>query len=131
MTRILIVDEDTDVLRLLEVKLKGAGYETSRARDGGEALTLAGTDQPDVILMELLLPDTDGVELISRLRNSVKPAPIVITLSTRTADEDIHAALASGAADYVTKPFSPQALLERIRVNLVMARLTAGAAEGV
>jgi DNA-binding response OmpR family regulator len=115
----------------LEVKLKSAGYETSRARDGSEALTLAGTDQPDVILMELLLPDTDGIELISTLKNSVNPTPIVIILSTRTADEDIHAALTSGASDYVTKPFSPQALLERIRVNLVMTRLTAGAAEGV
>lgn len=119
MTKILIVDEDTDVLRLLRVKLGGAGYEVSRARDGQEALSLAASVQPDVVVAETLLGDIDGLELVARLRQITAPAPIVIALSGQHSDEDIAAALVAGADDFVAKPFSPTGLLERIRVNVI------------
>ena len=125
MKRIMIVDEDTDVLRLLRVKLTGAGYAISRARDGKEALTLAEKDQPDIVIMELLLPDIAGHTLLTQLRTLVSPTPLIIILSSEGTDADISAALSAGAADYITKPFSPQVLLERIRVNLIRANLAA------
>jgi DNA-binding response OmpR family regulator len=118
MANILIIDEDTEVLRLLRLKLTAAGYEISRARDGAEALELARETRPDIVITELLLPDIDGAELIQRLRAAAQP-PLVLVLSGKTADEAIAAALAAGAADYICKPFSPQGLLERIRVNLI------------
>jgi two-component system KDP operon response regulator KdpE len=123
MTKILTVDEDTDVLRLLRIKLGAAGYEVVRARDGQEALAAAQPEDdaaPDMIITELLLPDVDGVALLARLA-ALPSAPVLIALSARTDHATIAAALAAGAADYVTKPFSPQALLERIRLNLIRA----------
>lgn len=123
MTKVLIVDEDTEVLRLLRVKLSAAGYEISRARDGQEAKNLAADVQPDVVVMELLFPDMDGLELMSFLQADRSSAPIMVVLSNQTEDTDIASAFAAGAADFVTKPFSPQALLERIRVNLIRAGL--------
>lgn len=122
MTRILIVDEDTDVLRLLRIKLSRAGYTVSRARDGQEALAAVASEAPDIVVTELLLPDMDGIDLIAQLRDAESP-PLVMGLSGRVTDEAISSALAAGAADYVTKPFSPQGLLERLRVNLIRATL--------
>ncbi len=123
MTKILIVDEDNDVLRLLRIKLNGAGYEVAQARDGQEALALAEIEQPDLVITELLLPDVDGIDLLSRLGADKSSQPLTLVLSGKTADEEIAAALSAGAVDYVTKPFSPQGLLERIRVNLIRAGL--------
>jgi DNA-binding response OmpR family regulator len=123
MTKILIVDEDTDVLRLLRVKLSGAGYEVSRAQDGQEALALAEAEQPEQIVTELLLPDVDGIDLLSRLQSATAIRPLIVVLSGKTTDADIAAALSAGAVDYVTKPFSPQGLLERIRVNMIRTQL--------
>lgn len=129
MTRILIVDEDSDVLRLLRVKLGGAGYEVSRARDGQEALSLAVSTQPHVVVTETLLGDVDGMELVTRLRGAAVPAPLVIVLSGQQDDEAIAAVFAAGADDFVGKPFSPTGLLERIRVNMLRAGVPAPAGE--
>jgi len=125
MKKILIVDEDADVLRLLRIKLTGAGYETSLARDGKEALILAEKEQPDIVITEQLLPDMKGSDLLSRLKKTVSPSPLAMVLSGAGTDEDISTALSSGAADFMTKPFSPQALIERIRVNQIRVNLTA------
>ena len=119
MTRILIVDEDVDVLRLLRVKLAAVGYEVNQARDGGEALELVGKEKPDIVITELLLPDMNGLDLLSQIKNAVSPSPLVMVLTGERADEHISAALYAGAADYISKPFSPQVLLERIRVNII------------
>ena len=125
MTRILIVDEDTDVLRLLRVKLQAAGYQINQARDGKEALDLVGKDKPDLVLMELLLPDIKGLELISQIKNNINPAPLVVILTSEDSDNAIVGAFSAGAVDYLTKPFSPQVLLERIRINLIREKLVA------
>lgn len=130
MTQILIVDEDTDVLRLLRIKLNGAGYDILRARDGAEALAHAAEQRPDLVVIEQLLPDMSGLELLESIEAILGPAAPVIVLSAESDDETIAALLSAGAADYVIKPFSPQALLERIRVNLIRAKLGAAVEEG-
>jgi DNA-binding response OmpR family regulator len=127
MTKILIVDEDNDVLRLLRIKLAGAGYEVIQARDGREALALAEIEQPDLVITEILLPDIDGIDLIARLGAVGKSLSLTLVLSDKTGDDDIAAALSAGAVDYVTKPFSPQGLLERIRINLIRVGLAEAA----
>jgi DNA-binding response OmpR family regulator len=119
MTRILIVDEDNDVLRLLRVKLGAAGYQTSLARDGKEALDLAESENPNIVVMELRLPDVDGLALLSKIKKAVKPVPLTLILSQESAAQQINAAFEAGADDYLSKPFSPQVLLERLRVNLI------------
>lgn len=129
MTKILIVDEDTDVLRLLRVKLNAAGYEVSRARDGKEALVQVEKEQPEIIITELLLPDINGLDLLVQLKAEQSTAALILILSSAGSDEEIAAALAAGAADYVSKPFSPQLLLERIRVNRLRAALSAAIGE--
>ena len=78
MNKILIVDEDNDVLRLLRVKLSAAGYETSQARDGKEALNLAEDQQPGIVIMETQLPGMDGLVLLSQLLKKIHPTPQVL-----------------------------------------------------
>lgn len=123
MTRVLVVDDDTDVLRLLQIKLGGAGYAFSRARGAQEALA-AVAEGPQIVLTELALPDDGDGLLLGRLAQAV---PLVLALSARADDASIRAALAAGAADFIAKPFSPEALLERLRVNLIRAGLDAPA----
>lgn len=129
MTRILIVDEDTNVLRLLRIKLEAAGYEVVRARDGAEALAAVAEHHPDMVIMEPLMPDIQGRELVSQVRAAAKRTPLILVLSIQSDDEDVAAMLVAGASDYITKPFSPQVLLERIRVNLIRASMITEAGE--
>lgn len=129
MTKILIVDEDTDVQRLLRVKLQGAGYEVTQASDGSEAVQTAIAEQPDVIICEWLLPDMAGDQLLAELQ-AESPASVAIVLSDQSADETLTAALAGGAADFVSKPFSPLNIIERIRVNLQQRQLRETADDG-
>lgn len=124
MTTVLIVDEDTSVLRLLDVKLSGAGFEVMRARDGSEALALAQAESPDVVVTEVLLPDIEQPDYLMLLRKTV-PNALVLVLSSLHMDETIASALAIGADDFMSKPFSPLALLERLRVNLIRTRQNA------
>ncbi|MCA9950423.1 MAG: response regulator transcription factor [Anaerolineales bacterium] len=130
MSRILIVDEDAAVRRLLRIKLKAAGYEISQARDGQEALALFKEMQPDIVIIEPILPDLDGITILSDMQSDTESIPVILVLSSQTADTHITHALQAGADDYVTKPFSPQALVERIRVNLIRAGLDASPAQG-
>ena len=112
------------MLRLLSIKLNAAGYVVTRARDGQEALAALAEEAPDVVITELLLPDVNGIALIAQIAARPSP-PLILVLSSRDTDEAIAAALTLGAADYITKPFSPQGLLERIRVNLIRAAMLA------
>lgn len=130
MEKILIVDKDTDVLRLLRIKLTAAGYKVSLARDGKEARTMVERENPDLVLTELLLPDINGYAFLSQLIQETSSPPIVMVLSSQGTNEDISTALSKGAVDYITKPFSPQVLLERIRVNLIRANLVESTSEG-
>jgi two-component system KDP operon response regulator KdpE len=113
MSRILIVDDEPQILRALRINLQARQYDVSAAADGASALREARTSRPDVVVLDLGLPDMDGVEVIRALR-SWTPVPIIV-LSGRASSNDKVDALDAGADDYVTKPFSLDELLARIR----------------
>ncbi|MDA8333896.1 MAG: response regulator [Peptococcaceae bacterium] len=114
--RILLIDDEKQIRRLLRVSLREHGYEVEAAGSGGEGLSLAMTYKPDLVLLDLGLPDLDGLEVIDRLREWSK-VPVII-LSVREAESDKIAALDAGADDYLTKPFGMGELLARIRAAL-------------
>ncbi len=114
--RILVVDDEPQIQRFLGPALEAAGYEPLRAMDGQEALRLAATRAPALVLLDLGLPDMDGQAVIPRLR-AFFHGPIVV-VSARGREEEKVAALDAGADDYVEKPFSLAELLARIRVAL-------------
>ncbi|MEO3891944.1 response regulator [Nonomuraea sp. B5E05] len=113
MTKILVVDDDAQILRTLRINLTARHYEVAVAADGGQALRQAADWHPDLIVLDLGLPDIDGVEVIHGLRCWTE-IPIVV-LSGRAGNQDKIDALDAGADDYVTKPFSIGELLARIR----------------
>lgn len=114
--RILLVDDEVSIQRALAPLLRSKGYEVDIAGGGHEALRSMRTNPPDVIVLDLGLPDLEGIEVCRRMR-AESDAPIVI-LSARAGATEKVTALDLGADDYVTKPFSPEELLARIRVAL-------------
>jgi two-component system KDP operon response regulator KdpE len=114
VSRILVVDDDPQILRALRINLVARQYEVDTASDGSEALHAASARHPDLVVLDLGLPDMDGVAVIRALR-AWTPVPIIV-LSGRTGSADKVDALDAGADDYVTKPFSLDELLARIRV---------------
>jgi two-component system KDP operon response regulator KdpE len=113
MTRVLIVDDEPQIVRALRINLTARQYQVVTATDGTAALRAAGAEHPDLIVLDLGLPDIDGVQIIRTLR-AWTPIPIVV-LSGRAESSDKVRALDAGADDYVTKPFSIDELLARIR----------------
>lgn len=114
--RILVVEDDVAIANLIKMTLATNDYEFDIARDGNSALQKALTIKPDVFILDLGLPDIDGVELITKIR-SWNQTPIIV-VSARGEEHDKINALDAGADDYVTKPFSVEELLARIRVAL-------------
>ena len=116
MSRILVVDDDRQLLRALRINLAARGYQVQLAPDGGTALALAARQPPDLVIVGLGLPDMDGVEVVQGIRGwSTVP---VIVLSARHLEQSKVRALDAGADDYVTKPFGMDELLARIRAAL-------------
>jgi two-component system KDP operon response regulator KdpE len=113
VTRVLVVDDEPQILRALRINLVARQYRVSTATTGAEALRAAANDRPDLVVLDLGLPDMDGVDVVRSLR-SWTPVPIVV-LSGRLASSAKVDALDAGADDYVTKPFSVEELLARIR----------------
>ena len=113
MTRVLVVDDEPQILRALRINLRVRDYEVHVAATGAEALEVAGRYPPDLVILDLGLPDLDGVEVIEGLRGWTK-APIIV-LSGRADSIDKVEALDAGADDYITKPFGVEELLARMR----------------
>jgi two-component system, OmpR family, KDP operon response regulator KdpE len=113
MTRVLVVDDEPQILRALRINLRVRDYEVHVAATGAEALEVAGRYPPDLVILDLGLPDLDGVEVIQGLRGWTK-APIIV-LSGRADSLDKVEALDAGADDYITKPFGVEELLARMR----------------
>lgn len=113
---VLVVDDEVPILHTMDVNLRARGYDVAVARSGTQALALAGRRHPDAVILDLGLPDMDGVEVIRGLRGWTH-APIIV-LSARTAEAQKVAALDAGANDYVTKPFGIDELMARVRVAL-------------
>lgn len=114
--RILVVEDDPAVRNLVTTALDLHGYDVERAETGESAVMEAASRNPDLIMLDLGLPDIDGVEVISKIRGwSAVP---IIVISARTEDSDKIGALDAGADDYLTKPFSVEELLARVRASL-------------
>ncbi|NUT06319.1 MAG: response regulator [Hamadaea sp.] len=113
MTRVLIVDDEPQILRALRINLTARQYDVIVAADGTQALHAAAHEHPDLIVLDLGLPDVDGVEVIRKLR-TWSPVPIIV-VSGRAGSADKVDALDAGADDYVTKPFNMDELLARLR----------------
>jgi two-component system KDP operon response regulator KdpE len=125
--RVLVVDDEIAIQRFLRVALNGEGFVVFEAGNGQDALTALTLERPDLVLLDLGLPDMDGVEVARRLREWSK-VPVII-LSVREQENDKIAALDAGADDYLTKPFGVGELLARIRT--VMRRQGGGPSEPV
>ncbi|MEU5871379.1 response regulator [Glycomyces sp. NPDC047369] len=113
MIKVLVVDDEPQIARALRINLSAHGYEVTTAADGAQALRVAAAVVPDLVVLDLGLPDMDGAEVIEGLRGWSK-APILV-LSGRAASAEKIAALDAGADDYVTKPFDIGELLARVR----------------
>ena len=113
MTRVLVVDDEPQILRALRINLRARRYEVDTAANGAQALEEAAAHPPDLVILDLGLPDMDGVEVIGGLRGWTS-VPIIV-LSGRADSTDKVAALDAGADDYVTKPFGVEELLARMR----------------
>ncbi|WP_433222560.1 response regulator [Dactylosporangium sp. CS-047395] len=113
-TRVLIVDDEPQLLRALRINLQARQYDVVTAGDGAAALRAAAEQHPDVVVLDLGLPDLDGLEVLRALR-AWTPVPVVV-LSGRLGSSEKVAALDAGADDYVTKPFNVDELLARLRV---------------
>lgn len=116
MTLILVVDDEAQLRRALDVNLRARDYDVLLAADGRQALDLAASKHPDLVILDLGLPDIDGVDVVTGLRGWSE-VPIVV-LSARDGETDKVAALDAGADDYVTKPFGIGELLARVRAAL-------------
>lgn len=116
MTKILIVDDEPSIVNLVSAYLKPEGYEVFTASDGPTGLKMAKSFKPDLVVLDLMLPGMDGIEILTRLRR--ESDVYVILLTARTEETDKIVGLSVGADDYVTKPFSPRELVARIKAAL-------------
>lgn len=123
MPNVLVVDDDPNIRDLLRMYLVREGHRVTLAADGEEALTAAAGAHPDLVLLDVMLPGIDGVEVLRRLRDG-SPVPVIL-LTARSGDADKVVGLDSGADDYVVKPFSPRELMARVRAQLRRHRPTA------
>ncbi|NGO72293.1 response regulator [Streptomyces boncukensis] len=127
MHRVLVVDDEPQIVRALVINLKARKYEVDAAPDGATALRLAADRHPDVVVLDLGLPDMDGVDVIRGIRGWTR-VPILVLSARQTSDEKVEA-LDAGADDYVTKPFGMDELLARLRAAVRRAEPPAGSAE--
>lgn len=120
--RVLVIDDEDDIRRLVQIKLTKAGYEVTTASDGKEGVTLALESKPDVVLADVMMPGKDGYQVVAELKEKLAAdPPVLILLTAKNQKADVQQGLAGGADDYLTKPFSPRELIERIEVALIKA----------
>src|ERR687895_2467852 len=120
---ILVVDDDPDIARFVEVNLRSAGYEVSVASDGEQALEKAFEGRPDLVLLDVMMPRIDGFEVAQRLRRDARTSNTsIIMLTAKALSSDKVQGLSSGADDYIIKPFDPVELLARVKGTLRRAR---------
>ncbi len=122
--RVLVVDDEPELRRAVSLRLQGEGFVVAGAETGAEGLEMLARWRPDVIILDLSLPDMDGLEVCRQAR--ARSATPIIVLSVRESDDDKVTALESGADDYLTKPFSSRELVARVRLALRHAAQVAG-----
>jgi len=113
--KILVVDDEVYILHILDFSLGAEGYEVLTAADGEEAVRLARTEKPDLIVLDIMMPKVDGFEACRRLKADPETSPIpVILLTAKGREVDRQVGMEVGADDYIVKPFSPTRLIEKI-----------------
>lgn len=116
---VLVVDDEEDILNLLEYNLKKAGFNVVTAKDGPEAITLASGSSPDLILLDIMLPNMDGTEVLKRLKAEPGTRAVPVIMLTAKGEEiDKIVGFELGAEDYITKPFSPREVILRVKAVL-------------
>src|SRR5512147_566754 len=126
MAKILVIDDEPSIVNLITAYLKPEGYEIHTAMDGPSGLKAVRAFKPDLVVLDVMLPGMDGLELLSRLRRESQV--YVILLTARTEETDKIVGLSVGADDYVTKPFSPRELVARVKAAL--RRIQTGSGSG-
>ena len=127
LTRVLVVDDEESITQLVSTVLRYEGFQVETAADGRAAVQLARTFQPDIVVLDVMLPDLDGFEVYRRLANGSSAVPVLF-LTARDSTEDRVHGLTLGADDYVGKPFSLEELVARVRA--VLRRTRGGASDG-
>lgn len=116
MRRILIADDEHNIRHILDFSLHVEGFDVISAQDGEEALALAASEQPDLIIMDVMMPGCGGIEACRQLKQDPRTRSIpVVLLTARSSREDREAGQAAGAVEYVTKPFSPQRVIDLVQ----------------
>ncbi|MBA3467940.1 MAG: response regulator transcription factor [Gemmatimonadaceae bacterium] len=123
--RVLVVDDEPDIVALVAYHLAKSGYKVSTAASGQEAIDQARAEKPAAVILDLMLPDMSGFDVLSKLRDDESTRNVAVLMLTARRDEpDRIRGLSLGADDYLTKPFSPQELV--LRINAILRRLSAG-----
>ncbi len=121
--KVLVIDDDPVIVELLRVNFEIEGFEVVGAGDGPEGLARAASEQPDLILSDIMMPRMDGMEVLARLRKDPATRDIpVILLSAKAQSAEVEQGMEAGADDYVTKPFDPLELIDRVNAVLSRAR---------
>ena len=126
--KILIIDDEASIVSLVSAYLRPEGYEIYTASDGPAGLNAAKAYKPDLVVLDIMLPGMDGIELLTRLRRESDVYVIMLTAKTEETDKIV--GLSVGADDYVTKPFSPRELAARVKAALRRLRSGSGPSEG-
>ncbi|MBU0494110.1 MAG: response regulator [Chloroflexi bacterium] len=117
--KILVVDDDHNVVQIIAVNLRYEGMDVLEAYDGHQALESVAQEKPDLILLDVMMPGIDGIQVCRQLRKDPYSADIpIIMLTAKTMDEDMLAGWEAGADDYLTKPFNPLGLTQRVKIRL-------------
>lgn len=116
-SKVLVVDDESNILDVLELYLLREGFQVVRAADGQAALRLFNDDQPDLVILDLMLPKVEGLSVLKHIRLQTATLPVIL-LTAKSQEDDKLAGFAGGADDYVTKPFSPRELVARVKVAL-------------
>jgi two-component system alkaline phosphatase synthesis response regulator PhoP len=119
--KVLAVDDENDVRRLIQIKLKKAGFEVVTAVDGEEGVEKCKSEKPDVVIMDWMMPKMDGPTATAKIKAECHPAPVVIMLTAKGTESDVVQGLVGGADDYIVKPFAPRELIARVNVALIKA----------
>ena len=131
MKHILTVDDEVNIRRLVEVNLSRGGYRVSTACDGVEAMESIRRERPDMVVLDVMMPRLDGIELLRRLRADPKTAELpIVMLTAKAQDKDIFAGWQAGADMYLTKPFNPMELLTFVKRVFDAAAPQVGAEAG-
>ncbi|MBI1730786.1 response regulator [Candidatus Acetothermia bacterium] len=112
---ILVAEDDLHIARLVSFKLKREGFQVLCVQDGSDVLRELSEHSFDLMLLDVMMPRVDGLEVLQRLPEALKKSMPIIMLSAKSQDQDVLQALQLGAVDYLTKPFDPQDLVDRVR----------------